>query len=223
MTDSSSATTWITRGWSTTIGCSNRTSDSVDASYSAAAAESVCNRTDTGTSSVPWIRWQPGYGLASGASRACHRCAGGVVATAMCSPSTVPGLGADPAASTRFSDGYPVVGVVPGRGGQDRMWFGRMRGLWRVGGVGGVEVGVEADRVIERRATACRCCGGGRDSRVSVMAWVSMRMWADLDEGAVLVGGGGDGLAEPHRLAHIGHPVLGIQQRCGGGLARWWR
>ena len=65
-------------------------------------AESVCNRTDIGTTSTPWIRWQPGYGLASGTSRACHRCAGGVVATAMCSPSRVPDLGADPAASTRL-------------------------------------------------------------------------------------------------------------------------
>src|SRR5215208_1706516 len=100
VTDPSSAITWITLGWSTTIGYSNRTSDNIDAPVLAAAVESVCNRTDTGTNSIPLIRWRPGYGLASGASRACQRCAGGVVVTERCSPSRVPGLGVVPAVST---------------------------------------------------------------------------------------------------------------------------
>ena len=39
------------------------------------------------------------------------------------------------------------------------------------------------------------------------------RVGADLDEGAMVVPGGGDGLAEPHRLAHVGHPVVGVEQR----------
>src|SRR3954451_1791337 len=85
------------------IGFSNRTSDNVDAPHSDAAVESVCNRTDTGINSMPLIRCRPGYGLASAASRACHRCAGGVVVTAMCSPSRVPGLGVDPDASAGSS------------------------------------------------------------------------------------------------------------------------
>ena len=106
------------------------------------------SRTDTGTTSTPWIRWQPGYGLASGTSRACHRCAGGVVATAMCSPSRVPDLGADPAAVHPLLDGDPVLCVVPGGGGKERMWFGWVLGVWRVDGVGGVEVGVESQRVV---------------------------------------------------------------------------
>src|SRR6202040_24626 len=70
-----------------------------DAPHAAAAVESVCNSTDTGTTSTPRIRWKPGYGLASGFSHACHRCTGGVVATPMCSPSSVPDRGADTAAS----------------------------------------------------------------------------------------------------------------------------
>ena len=28
----------------------------------------------------------------------------------------------------------------------------------------------------------------------------------------------GDGLAEPHRVAHVGHPVVGIEQRRGTGI-----
>ena len=47
-----------------------------------------------------------------------------------------------------FGCGDPVPGVVPRRGGQHRMRFGRMLGVRRVGGVGGVEVGVEAQRVV---------------------------------------------------------------------------
>ena len=70
------------------------------------------------------------------------------MATAMCSPSRVPGLGADPAACTRFLMADPVLGVVPGGGGQDRMWFGWVLGVRRVDGVGGVEVGVESQRVV---------------------------------------------------------------------------
>ena len=127
VTESPSATTWMTRGWSTTIGCSNRMSDSADASCSAAAAESVCSRTDTGTSSAPWIRWDPGYGLASRASRACHRCAGGVVATTMCCTEQGAGSGRGIGCLRRILDGYPVLRVMPGRGGQDRMRLGRVR------------------------------------------------------------------------------------------------
>ena len=41
-----------------------------------------------------------------------------------------------------------MAGVVPGGGGQHRMRFRRMRGLRRVARVDGVEVGVEADRVV---------------------------------------------------------------------------
>ena len=43
-------------------------------------------------------------------------------------------------------------------------------------------------------------------------------MRADLDEGAVVGAGGGDGLAEPHRVAHIGHPVVGVEERCVTGI-----
>ena len=183
MTDSSSASTWITRGWSTTIGYSNRTSDNVDAPHSAAAAESVCNRTDTGTTSTPWIRWPPGYGLASGTSRACQRCAGGVVATAMCSPSRVPDLGADPAASTRLLILIQCCVWCQGVVGRRRMGFGRVREAWWVGGVGGVEVGVEGEGVVGvalqgSDAVVVRAAEGVADGVGQ------QRMRADFDEGA---------------------------------------
>ena len=42
------------------------------------------------------------------------------------------------------------------------------------------------------------------------------RVRADLHEGGVVGAGGGDGLAEPHRLAQVGHPVLGIENDCAG-------
>ena len=38
---------------------------------------------------------------------------------------------------------------------------------------------------------------------------------ADLDEGAVLGAGRRDGLAEPHRVTQVGHPVVGVEQRYG--------
>ena len=37
------------------------------------------------------------------------------------------------------------------------------------------------------------------------------RVRADFDEGRVVGAGGGHGLAEPHRVAQIGHPVVGIE------------
>ena len=37
------------------------------------------------------------------------------------------------------------------------------------------------------------------------------RVRADLDEGAVLGAGRGDGLAEPHRVAQVGRPILGVE------------
>src|SRR5271166_3591194 len=44
--------------------------------------------------------------------------------------------------------GYPMLGVAPGRAGQHRMWLGNMVRLGRLDGVGGVEVGVESERVV---------------------------------------------------------------------------
>jgi len=47
-----------------------------------------------------------------------------------------------------FCGGEPVVGVVPGGGGDLWVWFGRMRSLRRVGGAHPVEVGAEGDGVV---------------------------------------------------------------------------
>src|ERR1700742_981285 len=93
----------MTRGSSTTIGYSKRTSDSADPPYSAAAAESVCSRTDIGMISTPLLWCDPGYGLVVGVRCACHRCVGGVAATGMCRPNSVPGCGADSAVFTNSS------------------------------------------------------------------------------------------------------------------------
>ena len=38
-------------------------------------------------------------------------------------------------------------------------------------------------------------------------------MGADFHEGRVVRAGGRHGLAEPHRIAQIGHPVVGIERR----------
>ena len=43
------------------------------------------------------------------------------------------------------------------------------------------------------------------------------RVRADFDEGAVVLAGGGDGLAEPHRVAQVGRPVVGVEHRCVPG------
>ena len=37
------------------------------------------------------------------------------------------------------------------------------------------------------------------------------RVRADFDEGRVVSAGRGDGLAEPHRVAQVGHPVVRIE------------
>ena len=47
------------------------------------------------------------------------------------------------------------------------------------------------------------------------------RVRADLDEGGVVGAGGGDGLAEPHRVAQVGHPVVGVDSRCRTAGRRW--
>ena len=140
---------------------------------------------------------------------------GGVLATAMCSPSRVPGLGADPAACTRILDADPVVGVVPRGGGQEWMGFGRMLGVRRVDGVGGVEVGVEGQRVVgvalQGPDAVVMRLGQGVADGVG-----QQRVRADLHEGGVLGAGRGDGLAEPHRVAQVGRPILGVENDCPG-------
>ena len=92
------------------------------------------------------------------------------------------------------------------------MRFGRVRGLRRAGGVGGVEIGVEGQGVVLvalQRPDAVMMGGTeGVGDRVG-----EQRVGADLDEGGVLLAGGGDGLAEPHRIAQVGRPVVGVEHR----------
>ncbi len=76
----------------------------------------------------------------------------------------------------------PVVGVVPGGGGDGRVRFGRMVGVGRLGGVGGVEVGVEGDGVVgvalqRAQAVVMDARRGFRDGLGE------HRVRADLDEG----------------------------------------
>ena len=106
-----------------------------------------------------------------------------------------------------------MAAVVPRRGRQHRMRLDRVRGLRRLAGVDGVEVGVEADRVVAvapQRSHAVVMAGGIQRVADGVG---QNRVRADLDEGPVLLRGSGDGLAEQRRLTHIGHPVVGIQHR----------
>ncbi len=99
-----------------------------------------------------------------------------------------------------------------------------MRGL-RWGVQGGVEVAAERDGVIgialqrpdsrEGAPAAVRVCGLQRVGD----GLGQQRVCADLDEGVVgavrAVEGMRDGLLEAHRVAHIGGPVLGVENRLG--------
>ena len=106
--------------------------------------------------------------------------------------------------------GDPVAAVVPGGGGNLWMGLWRMVGSRRVDGVGGVEVGMERQRVV----------GVALQGGDAVVVRVAQRVAdgvgeqgvrADLDEGAVLGARRGDGLAEPHRVTQVGRPVVGIE------------
>ena len=46
------------------------------------------------------------------------------------------------------------------------------------------------------------------------MAWVSSGCGLISTKVRVVGAGRRDGLAEPHRIAHVGHPVLGIENDC---------
>ena len=111
----------------------------------------------------------------------------------------------------------PVTSVTPGSGRQGWVWFRRVIGSRRADRVGGVQVGVERDGVV---GIALQ-----RPEAVVVHAAESVGdglgehgVWADLDEGRVLCTRGRDGVAEPHRVAHVGHPVVGIEQRWRIGI-----
>ena len=111
-----------------------------------------------------------------------------------------------------------MVAVVPRRGRQHRVRLDGVRDLRRMTGVDGVEVGVEADRVVAvapQRPHAVVMAGGIQRVAYGVG---QDRMGTDLDEGPVLLGGSRDGLAEQRRLTHVGHPVVGIQHRRRGAL-----
>ena len=112
-----------------------------------------------------------------------------------------------------------MPGVAP-RGDRDcRMRLRRVFAEWRPDHVRGIEVGVECDGVMgvaRERAEAVMMRAGGS----GVVEGVGNRLGehrvrADLDEGAVGGGGGGDRRAEPDRVAHVRHPVIGIEKFCG--------
>ena len=103
------------------------------------------------------------------------------------------------------------------------MGFGRVLGVRRSDGVGGVEVGVESQRVVgvalQGADAVVMSLGQGVADGVG-----QQRMRADLHEGGVLGAGRGDGLAEPHRVAQVGRPILGVENDsrrlwCDPG---WW-
>ena len=182
-----SATTWITRGSSTTIGYSNRMSDSADASYSALAAESVCSRTEIGMISTPLLWWRPGYGLVVGVSRACHRCARRCRSDRDVLTEQGAALRRGLGGLHEFLGADPVPGVVPRRARQHRVRLGRMRQRRRAHDVRAVEVGVEADRVIAVARQRPDAVVVDRLQRLGD-GMGQHRVRADLDEGGVLCG-----------------------------------
>ena len=97
----------------------------------------------------------------------------------------------------------------------------------RPGGVGGVEVGVERDGVVgvalQRAEAVVVLLPVSGSSRVSAMAWVSSGCGLISMKVPLVGAGGGDRLAEPHRVAQVGHPVVGVEQRCVAGIRRRWR
>src|SRR5215207_3609711 len=110
----------------------------------------------------------------------------------------------------RLVDSDPVLCVVPGGSRNGRMGFGRVRRVWCVGGVSGVEVGVESEGVIGialqgpdavvMRAAQCVADSVGQE-----------RVGADFHECRVVAAGRGYGLAKPHRVAQIGCPVIRVE------------
>jgi hypothetical protein len=78
-----------------------------------------------------------------------------------------------------------------------------------------VEVGVECDRVVGV-TLQCAKTVVMRIAGVRVIERVLNRLdengvRADLDEGAVVRTGGRDRLAEPDRVANVGHPMFGAE------------
>ena len=80
------------------------------------------------------------------------------------------------------------------------------------GGVGGVEVGVEGVGVVgvALQGSDAVVMGAGQGVGDGVG---EQRVGADLDEGGVVLTGGGDGLAEANRVAQVGCPIFGIKAR----------
>ena len=75
-----------------------------------------------------------------------------------------------------------------------------------------VEVGVEAHRVIALARQRPNAVMVHRLQRFG--DGVRQRgMRADFDERGMSLGGDADGLVQPHRLTHIGNPVVGVQGR----------
>ena len=95
------------------------------------------------------------------------------------------------------------------------MGSGWVRHVRWVAAVSGVDVGVESERfvgialqgsdAVVMRASQSVADGEGEQ-----------RVGADFDERRVVLGGRGDGLAEPHRIAQIGRPVVGVENDCTG-------
>ena len=80
-----------------------------------------------------------------------------------------------------------------------------------------VEAGVKCDRVVGL-TLQCAETVVMRIADIRVIERVRSRpgengVRADLDEGAVVHTGGRDRLAEPDRVADVGHPVVGGEQR----------
>ena len=107
---------------------------------------------------------------------------------------------------------HPVAGVVPRRHGQRHRRGGGLFGSGGTRAASAVEVRVERQRLVgvaQQRGHASVLAGPQR----VVDAVGQQRVRADLDEGAVLGAGGGDGLMEAHRVAQVVDPVVGVERR----------
>ena len=101
--------------------------------------------------------------------------------------------------------------------GQHRMRF-RVGESVLGGRLGGVEVGVEGEGVVGVALQGSDAVVMGDRVQGVADGVGEQRVRADLHEGRVLGTGRGDGLAEPHRVAQVDHPVVGIEDRRRAGV-----
>ena len=156
------------------------------ASYSPAAVERVCSRTDIGMISTPLLWCDARVGLGGGAQARLPQVRRRRRGDRNVLTKQSAGFGRGFGCRAVIVGDYPVASVLPGRARQHRVRLGRMRRLRGLDDECAIQVGAEAHRVVavaRQRADAVMATGLQR-----VGDGVGEEgMWADFDEGAVVV------------------------------------